>query len=541
MMAEVTAATPTATPKWKRILRKVLIFVLVVGVPLGVFTWYKFFREVPQPEWITSNDEKNFLYGSIGSESQAGIPYWIVVVLPRIFGTEYLPGPGGYASLGLPWEQGQEFPAGFSKKTVGFDRVAFNCALCHSTQYRLTGNETPHIVAAGGSHTADIQGLLEFFSRSAADARFNADTILTEIDLATRLSTIDRLIYKYLLIPMTKKQLVQQGQDFAWAHSRPRWGPGRDAPMNLTKFNFLKLPMDDSVDNTDFPSIWHLDARVQPGRVWKEDDFAETADFSKAPVDQSRLMLMNLAGDTTSFRSVLIDSALGLQAKNTDFFRRRMADLEGWLRKLPPPKYPLQQSDADRATVPHGQAVFEQQCAACHASGRDNRMGTVIPVEEVGTDAERTHAWTRQAADGANATVAGFGIRRTPMSKPPKPGYTAMQMDGLWLRAPYLHNGSVPTLSALLEKPECRPKTFYRGFDVLDPDHVGFVSARCGEAAPPPAPGCSSAPVQSGCMPPEKGWRFDVTLKGNGNGGHDYGTALSDAEKKALVTYLKTL
>jgi mono/diheme cytochrome c family protein len=311
--------------------------------------------------------------------------------------------------------------------------------------------------------------------------------------------------------------------------------------MNLTKFNFLKLPMDDSVDNTDFPSIWHLDARVQKGRVWKEDDFAQTADFSKAPVDQSRLMLMNLAGDTTSFRSVLIDSALGLQAKNTDFFHRRMADLEGWLRKLPPPTYPLPPSDAERAAATQGQAVFETQCATCHASGRDNRLGTVIPTEEVGTDPERTNAWTRQAADGANATVAGFGIQRTPMSKPPKPGYTAMQMDGLWLRAPYLHNGSVPTLTALLEAPACRPKIFYRGYDVLDRDHVGFVSSRCGEAAPPPAAGCSSAPVQSGCMPPEKGWRFDTTLKGNGNGGHDYGTALSDADKKALVAYLKTL
>lgn len=540
-MAKVTSAAPTAASRWKRRLRKLALVLLIVGVPAGLFGWYKFFRDVPQPGWITGDPEKNFLYGSIGSEGQAGIPYWIVVVLPRVFGTEYLPGPGGYASLGLPWEEGRELPAGFSKKTVGFDRVGFNCALCHATQYRLADDLPPRIVAAGGSHTADIQGLLEFFSRSAADARFNADTLLTEIDLAYRLSPVDRLIYKYLLIPMTKKQLVRQGQEFAWSHSRPRWGPGRDAPMNLTKFNFLRLPQDDSIDNTDFPSIWHLDARVQPGRTWPENDFTTTADFSKAPVDQSRLMLMNLAGDTTSFRSVLIDSALGLQAQNTDFFHRRMADLEGWLRKLPPPTYPIAATDVEAATIPQGRALFERQCAACHASGRDNRMGTVIPVEEVGTDPERTHAWTREAADGANAVVADFGIERTPMSKPPKPGYTAMQMDGLWLRAPYLHNGAVPTLRALLEAPACRPRVFYRGYDVLDREHVGFVSTRCGEPAESPQPGCSADPVRSGCMPPEKGWRHDTSERGNGNGGHDYGTTLSEAEKKALVAYLKTM
>jgi hypothetical protein len=113
--------------------------------------------------------------------------------------------------LGLPWEEGKEFPAGFSKKTIGFERVAFNCALCHATTYRIEENQTPIIVAGGGSHTADIQGLLEFFSKSAKDARFNADTILTEIDMAYRLSWIDRMLYKFLFIPLTKKQLIEQG------------------------------------------------------------------------------------------------------------------------------------------------------------------------------------------------------------------------------------------------------------------------------------------------------------------------------------------
>jgi mono/diheme cytochrome c family protein len=217
-----------------------------------------------------------------------------------------------------------------------------------------------------------------------------------------------------------------------------------------------------------------------------------------------------------------------------------MADLESWLRKLPPPKYPVPPAEADLAAAAHGKTLFESQCASCHASGRDNRMGTVVPLEEVGTDPERSNAWTREAADGANAVVADFGIERTPMSKPPKPGYTAMHMDGLWLRAPYLHNGSVPTLRALLEKPACRPRVFYRGYDVIDRDHVGFVSMRCGESPPPPSDGCAPAPVQSGCMPPEKGWRYDTAERGNGNMGHDYGTALNDEEKKALVAYLKT-
>jgi hypothetical protein len=521
---------------WKWWLTRILVFLLIIEVPAGIFGWYKFFRDVPQPEWITSDPEANFLHGSIGAESAAGIPYWIVVVLPRIF-DDLLPGPGGYASLGLPWKEGSELPVGFSKKTVGFDRVGFNCALCHATQYRTDPGQSPTIVAAGGSHTADIQGLLEFFSKAANDSRFSAETIMTQIDMAYPLSFVDRLLYKFLFIPFTKKRLRQQGADFAWADDRPRWGPGRDAPMNLTKFNFMGLPVDSSVDNTDFPSIWSLKTRVQPGRNWPPDNHALEADWSSIGIAPSRLMLMNLDGATTSFRSVIYDSALGLQAQNSSFFRQRMQDLEDWLVNLPAPAYPL---PIDSVLAARGEVVFEQRCAECHASGRENRLGTVIPLAEIGTDAERANAWTKQAADSANRAVLNlFNIRRTPMGKP-EPGYIALQLDGLWLRAPYLHNGSVPTVRALLEPEERRPTTFYRGYDVLDRWNLGFISTRCESDEAQLPSSSASIEYQWGCMPNHEGWLFDTTELGNGNRGHAFGVDLSDELKGALVEYLKS-
>jgi len=533
----MTLANPPKRSKWKRRLLTILIGLLVLAAPTGAYAWYKFFRDVPQPEWITGDAEANFLHGSIGAEGQAGIPYWIVVVLPRIF-DDLLPGPGGYASLGLPWKEGMELPVGFSKKTVGFDRVGFNCALCHATQYRTGPDESPTIVAAGGSHTADIEGLLNFFGRAANDSRFSAETIMTQIDIAYPLGFVDRMLYKYVFIPVTKKRLAEQGRDFAWAADRPRWGPGRDAPMNLTKFNLLRLPMDSSVDNTDFPSIWHLKTRVQEGRTWPADDHALSADLSRLGIPPQRLMLMNLDGATTSFRSVLFDSALGLQAEDSDFFRQRMADLEAWLLELPPPKYPL---PIDSALAARGQPVFEQNCALCHASGRDNRLGTVIALTEIGTDPERVNSWTREAADSANRIVRNkLGISRTPMAKPDA-GYIAVQLDGTWLRAPYLHNGSVPTLRALLEPEDRRPTTFYRGYDVLDRHNVGFISRRCaGEEAELPAAATSIA-SQWGCMPAHRGWHFDTRERGNGNAGHPFGVDLPEEAKRALVEYLKTL
>ena len=55
-------------------------------------------------------------------------------------------------------------------------------------------------------------------------------------------------------------------------------------------------------------------------------------------------------------------------------------------------------------------------------------------------------------------------------------GYANSPLDGLWLRGPYLHNGSVPTLRDLLEPSDKRPVKFYRGYDVYDQKKVGFVS-----------------------------------------------------------------
>ena len=63
------------------------------------------------------------------------MPYWIWLVLPRIF-PEYLPRPGGYASLGMLARDGHEMPIGLSKVTVGFPRVGINCAMCHTASFR---------------------------------------------------------------------------------------------------------------------------------------------------------------------------------------------------------------------------------------------------------------------------------------------------------------------------------------------------------------------------------------------------------------------
>src|SRR5256714_13394959 len=202
----------TLRPKTRRILLVAALVLVLLVVLGGWFAWTKFFREEKQ---LFVNEEEQFKYGSLGAEGDRGIPYYLWLVLPRIF-PDLMPGPGGYRSFGVVWEEGHEIPVGFSKKVVGFARITNNCAVCHTATYRLREDEVPHVVVAGPGHTNNLQSMLRFLFKAAHDPRFNSDIIMNEIRLVSAnnygnggLSFIDRQIYRYLLIPFTKKALVK--------------------------------------------------------------------------------------------------------------------------------------------------------------------------------------------------------------------------------------------------------------------------------------------------------------------------------------------
>src|SRR5436853_7394710 len=166
-------------PKTKRLLG-VSAIVLVTLIALGaLFTWTKFFRE---EEEVFANEEEHFKYGSLGAEGDWGIPYYLWMVLPRVF-PDLMPGPGGYKSFGVVWEEGHEIPVGFSKKVVGFERITNNCAVCHTATYRLSEDEVPHVVVAGPAHTNNVQARMRFLFKAGHDPGFNSAIIMNAIRL----------------------------------------------------------------------------------------------------------------------------------------------------------------------------------------------------------------------------------------------------------------------------------------------------------------------------------------------------------------------
>jgi mono/diheme cytochrome c family protein len=200
-------------------------------------------------------------------------------------------------------------------------------------------------------------------------------------------------------------------------------------------------------------------------------------------------------------------------------------DIDAYLKSTTPPEYPF---PIDAAKAERGRAVFEANCAKCHGTyGPDAAYpNKVVPIDAVGTDPARLHGLSDRFIAHYNATWLGQDY---PVEEPPT-GYQAPPLRGVWATAPYLHNGTVPTLYHMLKSSE-RPARFRRpdstDFAHYDTDRVGWKFAIV-EEAPGPMPRF------------EAKWIVDTARWGLGNGGHTFGDKLTDEQRAEVIEYLKT-
>jgi len=459
-----------------------------------------------------SDPVAHFKYGSIGSEPGGSLleaaggllpPEPIFRVLPQICADKL---PGGYAALGFLFEDGHDLPIGVSKRLrLGFHQVGLNCSVCHTGTVRDSSQAAPRIIAGMPAQQLQLQDFFRFVLDCTLDSRFTADNLLGRIEEAgIELGWLDRLLYRYVVIPRTREQTLQLATSLRliMGDKVTEWGRGRVDTFNPYKgmqFNWQldRLPLSELTGASDFPSLWNQEPRDGMELHW---------DGNNDSVDERNLSASLGAGVTP----VTVDHP-------------RLKRVRDWIWNLPPPPYPY---DVDAAKAAHGQAVYRIYCQECHADHRFKdgvidgaKVGTVEPLGSVGTDPFRLHSYTYTFAANQYTLYPESRYRFTHFHK--TNGYANQPLDGIWARAPYLHNGAVPTLRDLLEPPSARPAIFYRGNDVFDPVKVGFVS---------------DVPAANGL----RFSRFDTALDGNHNGGHLWGVELPAEDKDAVVEYLKT-
>lgn len=203
---------------------------------------------------------------------------------------------------------------------------------------------------------------------------------------------------------------------------------------------------------------------------------------------------------------------------------------------LEAPDFP---GELDVELAARGQALFEAHCADCHGSyaeGRREYRVRRIPLDEIGTDPQYPQALDQASRDRwkgfLNESEGGAPGHELLPDEVADRGYVPPALNGVWASAPYLHNGSVPTLAELLDHAG-RAERIERGAYVwsfrpgdYDLESVGL-----------------RADFLEG---PELGARDDRRIHdderfGMGAAGHPFGDELGDAGRRAVLEYLKTL
>ncbi|MEE9394248.1 MAG: cytochrome c [Planctomycetota bacterium] len=452
--------------------------------------------------------EDHFKYGSTGGERKSGIPLAIWHLLPKMF-PEYLPGEG-LRSLGFLYENGKDLPIGVSQRNVrGIETVFLNCAVCHVGTVRLAPDQPRQVVLGMPANALDLEKFERFLFACATDERFTGERIMAELERqGIEEDFINRLLLRYVGVSLMRDRLLMLRQRFlSFLDREPEAGPGRvdtfNSPKVLMNFPMKDLPEREWVGNCDLTSIW-----LQRPR---------------------RGMQLHWDGNNTRTEERNRSAAFGTGAFPTTLDRDAMNRIVAWLEDAEPPRFPQESPlvSFDKALAKRGQPLYMQYCSRCHGNtGRDfsgELVGMVTPIQEIGTDPHRLDSYTAILAANQNSLYAGYPDERFRHFRKTF-GYANQPLDGIWLRAPYLHNGSVPTLRDLMEPASRRPESFFRGYDVFDSKRVGFVSSVQREGD-------------------REFFSFDTKLKGNGNQGHEgpeYGTELSSRDKDAIVEYMKT-
>ena len=459
-------------------MKKTLV-ILIMTTAIYSFTFLTKFSEekpvpIPPSKQRTNGDvKKGYEYLVTGDYVKGGIPLNVFM-----FGTmgqkTYLQRDGLNKNIGFAYTA--------VKAYNGEVLVAPNCLQCHAQVF-----EDQLIIGLGNS-LADFTKGEKFnannFSFLEKILKLNAPK---QYEAAAPFLNISKTITPYLYADVKGVNIADRLAGVLVAH--------RD-PLSLKWSDEALVPIPKEIIPTDTPPWWLLKKK----NAMFYNGFGR-GDFGRFLM-ASNLLTVN---DTSESRSV----------------DEHMPDVLAYIYSLQAPKYP---KAIDQSLAVKGKTIFEQTCSDCHGTYGANGSypNLLIPESIVQTDSllYKSNYSNPQFVNWFNKSWFTSGDH--PAQLVPFNGYIAPPLDGIWITAPYFHNGSVPGLEAVLNS-KLRPKYWSRNFDnpQYNYDTPGWKYKE--EAKP----GGTSV--------------YNTTLPGYGNYGHYFGDALTNEERKAVIEYLKTL
>lgn len=440
-------------------------------------------------------------------------------------------------------------PLGFSiDEYEGTQWAGLTCAACH-TGLISYGGQT--VLIDGGS------SLLNF-------AQFESDILGAVEQTLIQPQRLERLGQKIQIknLAHLKNQLEQYrdslGERLANNATSTPYGHGRLDAFGMI-FNSIAAQALNIPDNARSP-----DAPVSIPVLWDASHHDLVQWNGSAPNKEPGPLGQNIPTAIAVYGQVNISpNRIGGYASSVNI--KNLGYLQKQYYKLTSPSWPSSLfGEIDYVKADHGKNIYNLNCQHCHLvidhlNPKRQIKSTLIDIEEVGTDPTMANNFVnRRVSSGKlqgtkigilagyeldehvapielviNATIGSMLNQplstltaiateyANNLSAPldfTRKAYRARPLNGIWSSAPYLHNGSVPTLWDLLQPPHARTAFFYVGNHELDITKVGFKHSQ--------APNTTA---------------FDTSLFGNSNEGHTYGTQLTTKDKWALIEYLKTL
>ena len=516
-----------------------------------------------------TEDERNWFYTV--SQGSWIVPYswWLVLEdadSEQLFGRDdairrwrYVPSPPNSRNP-------DGLPIGFVKDEDN-DWMGFTCAACHTAQFTYQGTA---VRIDGGPSLGDSPTMMTQLGASLqatldGAAKFDRFAVNVLGDRSSDAAAIAELREYLSRVSASTAGFNER------SHTTVPWGYGRVDAIG-TIFNEVTARDLEIPENRREP-----DAPVSYPFIWDTPQH-DRVQWNGALANAGLGSLARNVGEVLGvWGNVTIDPAPGKIGYESTVRAMNLLQIEESVRKLVSPRWsetPLPPVDQELAAL--GKPLYEANCTNCHVllegderiSPRRRIKAHMVPVDTVGTDPTASMNFERRAKTGrlagtklllhmgeelgeeasafyllANASLGvifehpvaalGTAIDREKMSildighleslapnltVPEPPSYKARPLNGVWATAPYLHNGSVPNLTDLLRAPEERATIFYVGHREFDPVSVGYVNEDF-----------------------EGAFTFDTTLRGKSNAGHNYGTGLTEEEKRQLIEYLKTL
>ena len=551
--------------RYKTIAYVIVIFVVLVGL---FFLWCR--RDSTSPDarkMLTHNgivylgqgwdleERQQVSFTSFGSRM---INYDWFVALENAQNQELFRSNGNMARLGFLPEPANKFnpdglPLGVTRDSDGKGNawIGLNCAACHAGEIVINGQPVRidggqslidytkfenELLAALKATIAQPEKWNGFISRLQQTQK-NIDPNTVKQQITSRINELEiRYAINATTVPYGHGRLDAFGQIF-----------------NAVAVEALKIPENKRVPDapTSFPVLWdasHLDV-VQ----WN----ASAPNKEPGPLAQNATTALAVYG-TVEVLGHAQTYPSSINIKNLGYIQREFY-------KLTAPKWPTELAGKlDEKLLAQGEKLYTQHCVQCHSlvdytDAKRQLTAVVVPAKEVGTDQRMVNNFTAGTVktgelegkhfalwfgkkfsaestrldlvmhvtlgsllnhpwDSFCAFVREFASNKTSQLDSTQLYYKARPINGVWASAPYLHNGSVPTVYDLLLPAAQRPTQFFVGNRELDIVKVGNQTVE-----------------QEGTS------LFDTNLLGNSNNGHEYGTQLTEPERMALLEYIKNL